>query len=76
MQNINRAWKRAQTSRLLTWPGLLLVLFCIVTPAIAAEWVPVSDMLLGRSDTNAVRLTDGRVLFGNELYDPSTGQWT
>jgi hypothetical protein len=62
--------------RRIWWPDLLLALLFMVSPVMASEWAPVGDMGLGRSDTNAVRLNNGRVLFGVQLYDPSTGQWT
>jgi hypothetical protein len=47
-----------------------------MTSAIAADWAPVADSGAAAPNTDAVRLNDGRVLYGVRLYDPATGQWS
>lgn len=76
MNNIFQTQKQISTSQLLKWLGLLLLMWSVLSPAMAADWAAVFDMNYGNSSANAVRLNDGRVLYGSELYDPTTGQWS
>ncbi len=55
---------------------LMMIALCTTAPAFAADWAPVEDLIYGDSDRDAVRLADGRVLFGAQVYDPATGQWS
>ncbi|WP_455223386.1 Kelch repeat-containing protein, partial [Kaarinaea lacus] len=47
-----------------------------MTSAMAADWAAVADSGAAPLNTNAVRLNDGRVLYGVRLYEPSTGLWS
>ncbi|HEC19084.1 MAG TPA: hypothetical protein ENI97_07035 [Gammaproteobacteria bacterium] len=76
MNTSYRTGKNRSAYQLFKYLVLFLAMTGFMTPVMAADWAAVFDMNYGRADTNAVRLNDGRILFGAELYDPASGQWS
>jgi len=72
----NPAIRQIQQRKILLYTGLILFLLFISATASAAEWVPTGSLNFAHNDYEAIRLNDGRVLVGAEIYDPATGIWS
>ena len=70
------AHERQRSSRLFARLTLILITLLTMTSAMAADWAYVADVGSTSPSTDAVRLNDGRVLYGVKLYEPATGQWS